>query len=185
MDRRLNKTKALLKETLTDLLEEKDLRSITVKEITERANINRGTFYLHYLDIYDMIEKLEDEIINNLLEIIETNNPINMDNYYLPVFIKIVEYFYQDKRFCKALLGKNGDINFIEKMKKTMCNYTMKNYKTIAKNHDPIFLQYLTAFIVSGGIGAFQEWFNDDCKVPLKSVIHPVEFMISTGIKKL
>ena len=51
MDRRIKKTHILLKKTLTELIEEKELRKITVSEFCERANINRGTFYLHFLDI--------------------------------------------------------------------------------------------------------------------------------------
>ncbi len=53
-DRRKRKTKALLRQTLTRLLLEKDLKDITISELTELADINRGTFYLHYRDIYDL-----------------------------------------------------------------------------------------------------------------------------------
>jgi len=185
MDRRINKTKQVLKETLTDLLEEKELRKISIKELTEKSNINRGTFYLHYLDIYDMIDKLENEIVTDLINIIESNNPFDIDNYFLPVLLKAVEYLYSDMRFCKALIGPNGDLSFLEKLKKIMIEQTFKTYKKIGKNRDKVFLQYLTTFIVSGGIGAFQEWLNGDCKVPLKSVIEPCEIMISNGIKNI
>ena len=71
MDRRIKKTHILLKKTLTELIEEKELRKITVSELCERANINRGTFYLHFLDIYDMIEQFQKAIISDLVAIIE------------------------------------------------------------------------------------------------------------------
>lgn len=185
MDRRINKTKVLLKNTLTTLLEEKDLRKITVKELTERANVNRGTFYLHYLDIYDMVKKLEDEVMENLMAIVEENNPFNMNYYYLPALLKAVEYIYQDMRFYKALIGPNGDIGFLEKLKKAMVEHTFKSYKTLNKQRDKVFIQYLTIFIVSGGIGALQEWFNHDCITPLQSVIEPCEMIISNGIRNI
>lgn len=185
MDRRINKTKQALKETLTELLEKKEIRKITVKELTEKANINRGTFYLHYTDIYDMIDKLEDDIINDLIAIIESNNPFKLDNYFIPILLKAVEYLKEDMRFCRALIGPNGDINFIEKLKKTIVEQTFKTYKTLSKTQDKTFLHYLTIFIVSGGIGAFQEWINGYCEVPLQLVIQPCELMISSGLKKL
>ena len=54
MDRRVRKTRALLLQGLVKMLETHDIQDISVKELTELVDINRGTFYLHYDDIYDM-----------------------------------------------------------------------------------------------------------------------------------
>ena len=62
MDRRVRKTKSLLLQCLLQLMEEKDVKDISVKELADLADINRGTFYLHYSDIYDMLSKVEDEL---------------------------------------------------------------------------------------------------------------------------
>ena len=59
-DRRVRRTKRLLLESLTSLMKEKPIKDISVKELTDLADINRGTFYLHYRDIYDMLEQLEN-----------------------------------------------------------------------------------------------------------------------------
>jgi len=185
MDRRIKKTKDLLKETLTELMEEKELRNISVRELTERANINRGTFYLHFQDIYDMIDQFEDEIISSLLSIIEKNSPISADYYILPVLLQVVEYLYKDMRFCKALLGKNGDSNFLSKLKTPMMKQARSSFPHFQKKYDETFVRFLTVFIVSGGAGVFQEWFNEGCKVPLRSVIAPCEIMITSGIEKI
>ena len=61
-DKRVKRTKRLLKETLTNLLLEKDIQQITVKSIVERADLNRGTFYLHYTDVYDLLKEIENEV---------------------------------------------------------------------------------------------------------------------------
>ena len=58
-DKRIEKTKLLIKNTFLDLAKSKEMERITVKAICDRANINRGTFYYHYLDVIDLIEKLE------------------------------------------------------------------------------------------------------------------------------
>ena len=60
-DRRVRRTKQLIKQSLIELMHEKPFKDITVKDITERADLNRGTFYLHYVDIYDLLSKIEDE----------------------------------------------------------------------------------------------------------------------------
>ena len=58
-DRRIRRTKRLLRQALAELMNEKDFKDITVKEITDRADLNRGTFYFHYTDTYDLREKIE------------------------------------------------------------------------------------------------------------------------------
>lgn len=56
-DRRVRKTRKLLKECLIRLLKEKRVQDITVRELTDMADLNRGTFYLHYKDVFDLLEK--------------------------------------------------------------------------------------------------------------------------------
>lgn len=56
-DYRTRVTKMLIRKAFTDMLKEKPIQSITIKELCETAGINRGTFYSHYSDIYDLLEK--------------------------------------------------------------------------------------------------------------------------------
>ena len=61
-DRRVKRTKKILRECLFRLLSEKSIDEITVKELTESADVNRSTFYFYYKDINDMIRQIQDEI---------------------------------------------------------------------------------------------------------------------------
>ena len=70
-DRRVRRTKKLLTQALTQLLQEKQAKEITVKELTELADMNRGTFYLYYKDIFDMLEKIEDSLFEALDAIVD------------------------------------------------------------------------------------------------------------------
>ncbi len=185
MDRRIDKTKKLLKDTLVSLMEEKELRKITISEITERANINRGTFYLHYLDIYDMVEKLGDEIIDNIKKIVDSNNPLAMNYLYLPVLVKIVEYFYGDQRFIQAIISPNGDPFFLGRIQTIMIEHTMRMYRKSFSRYDENYIRVIMTFIVSGGIGVFVEWFKNGCKTPIYEVIAPCEAIISKGMNNL
>lgn len=62
-DKRILKTKKLIRDTFFKLLEEKDFEKITIAEIADRAIISKGTFYYHYEDKYDFVQKLVDDII--------------------------------------------------------------------------------------------------------------------------
>ena len=72
-DRRVRRTRALLLKGLIGLMKEKDIKDISVKELSDLADINRGTFYLHYNDIFDMVEKLEDELFVEFNAILDRN----------------------------------------------------------------------------------------------------------------
>ncbi|MDE6024902.1 MAG: TetR/AcrR family transcriptional regulator [Lachnospiraceae bacterium] len=67
MDIRILKTRTSIFNAFVALREKKDLEKITVKELTENAQISKQTFYLHYMDIYDLSEQIEDELVNELL----------------------------------------------------------------------------------------------------------------------
>lgn len=185
MDRRVGRTKKTLKKTLISLMEEKELRKITVSELTKRANVNRGTFYLHYLDIYDMVEKLGDEIIDNIKHVIDSGNPLAMNYLYLPILVKIVEYFYKDNRFIQALISPNGDSFFLSRIQDVMVEHTMKMYQKKFKHYDIGYIRVMMTFIVSGAIGVFTEWFKEGCKTPIHEVIAPCEIIISKGLDNL
>ena len=66
IDRRIRKTRRLLRECLTALLKEKKVQDITVREIADMADINRGTFYLHYKDVFDLMEQIENGLLKEL-----------------------------------------------------------------------------------------------------------------------
>ena len=63
VDRRVRKTKAQLRAGLARLMQKKSIKEITVKELVEEVDINRSTFYLHYTDIYQMLESIEAELL--------------------------------------------------------------------------------------------------------------------------
>ena len=59
MDRRVRKTRAQLRAGLARLMQQKNIKEITVKELVDEIDINRSTFYLHYTDIYQMLQSIE------------------------------------------------------------------------------------------------------------------------------
>ena len=65
-DTRVQYTKARIHDALTELMAEKQFRSITVKELCDVAGINRGTFYLHYSSLRDVLAKIEEEALKKL-----------------------------------------------------------------------------------------------------------------------
>ena len=86
LDARIRYTKMVIKDAFVALLKEKPLNKVTVKEICNLAEINRATFYKYYSDPYDLLNKMEQEIMLQLQENMKTGV-----NNFRDVFILILE----------------------------------------------------------------------------------------------
>lgn len=80
-DRRTRRTQKLIRDNFIDLMEQKPINEITIQEITDRADINRRTFYLHFTDIYDLLSKTEDYVMDHFAQMLinfeaPTNNEV-------------------------------------------------------------------------------------------------------------
>lgn len=71
LDRRVRKTRRQLKECLTRLLKEKKIQDITVRELAEMADINRGTFYLHYKDVFDLMDQIKNDLVEEVESVLD------------------------------------------------------------------------------------------------------------------
>ena len=84
-DRRIRKTRNAIKNGLAELLLEKSIGDISVRELTEKVDLNRGTFYLHYKDIFDLVEQIETEMFEELQYIIDSHPAKEMNGEPLPL----------------------------------------------------------------------------------------------------
>ena len=117
--KRKTNTKENIKKAFIKLIKDKGCDSLTVSDLAREANINRGTFYLHYLDKYDLLDQLEKDVIEDLEEILLTNSELEKtdDPIELIPYEKILEALYyikEDYHFIEALAGDGGDPNFIQ-----------------------------------------------------------------------
>ena len=98
IQKRKTTTKSDLKVALTRLLKQKDFEAISVSDIAREAGINRGTFYLHYVDKFDMIDQLIDEILQNIIFLLNKDQPKTKEEAFAPI-VKIFEYLKEDFDF--------------------------------------------------------------------------------------
>lgn len=180
-DRRVRRTKKLLFNSLTKLMLQKKINKISVTELTELADVNRSTFYLYYKDIYDMIDKIETEMFNELsAQLKKLYMPESTYENILSFFIYVFEFIRENSDFCKVLLGREGDSTFLNKFKEAIID-SQPPVATI----NGIGSRYYMPFFISGCIGAIQQWLEDDMKVPPKEIAVFVIDLISGGVNSL
>ncbi|QHS21737.1 TetR/AcrR family transcriptional regulator [Virgibacillus sp. MSP4-1] len=156
LDRRKKYTRKVLKESFISLLAEKPIASITVKEICEIADINRSTFYTHYSDHYDLMEKIEEEIIEDLSEYLNSYS-FTIDEESLQMTQKLLEYISRNQFMFQTLLSKNGDPTFEERLMEIAQSFMIKNWGS-ASQLDEQQSRYFSTFVVSGAINVIKDW---------------------------
>lgn len=181
-DRRVRRTKKLLTKSLTTLMKEKKINKITVKELTDLADVNRSTFYLYYKDIYDMVEKIETEMFEdfttelNKLYLSETSRDKTMS-----FFVYVFEFIRENSDMCKILLGEDGDYNFLNKFKQAIIACQPPIMHKLSEMEG----RYFMPFAISGCIGAIQQWLEDDMKVSSQEMSQFLMDLISEGFKPM
>lgn len=158
-DRRVKKTSKALREKLMKMLETKDITEITVKELTDAADVNRSTFYFYYDDIYDMVRQMQNEIFDVFYnEVIKSEKRVENVEEYVGYVKRFFDFCKENELQCRFVL--NNDIN----------NELMARIKNAVRDNIPDSSQvfpasspahYLTTFAISGITGAIVEWIED------------------------
>ena len=167
-DLRKLRTEQLLQTALIELIREKSVYTITVKELTERAQINRVTFYAHYEDIFDFLEKKMSELVVGLVPQDAWTNDSdflfksgNAYNHYLH-FFKHVE---KHKEIFSAFLGDNG----IPEFRQRIIRQGSERYHTMLARYEDIYSDtvsrdILVQYIISSHIGLVEYWLRTGMK---------------------
>ncbi|MBM7564013.1 TetR/AcrR family transcriptional regulator [Paenibacillus sacheonensis] len=121
LDPRVLRTRQLIRDAFIDLLQEVELEKISVNRIAERATINRVTFYLHYKDIQDMLEKMADDMIQEIKvilgEVSSRSAAMDKDG---TVMSKVLEHIAANSKFYKVLLASKRIPVFTDRLTQLM-----------------------------------------------------------------
>ena len=175
----------MLTEALTKLLQRKQINEITVTELTELADMNRGTFYLYYRDIYDMLGSVEEELFQRLEQILGENlqpmEPAVIRTKLIDLFSFVKEY--QD--LCRILLSPNGDMNFLHRMNTVLRERLMAQ---LPAGQDPgvqAEFEYLYQFVVFGLGGLIRSWVSRRCAEPVEQMAEMATRLVAKSTENL
>jgi AcrR family transcriptional regulator len=154
-NRSVRETKQRIKQAFLELVEVKTFSKISVKEITERAHINRTTFYLHYQDVYDLLDKIEDRIARDIKNAV---NSISRENYVPgqhPQHTAIFEALEDHRYEIETLMTRNGDVDLLYKLAALMHDVLRNNWSRYAGDSKASEVDLYASYIVYGIIGVF------------------------------
>ena len=159
IDPRIIRTKKLLMDAFREIAKEKKLVSITVKDITERATVNRATFYAHFYDKYDIMDyTLSETILKNLNQSLSMVAELN-ENALCQCFITITSYIQDTHEECRLNSEAYGEI--VEKrIKEELEDIFLKLMSDEHKDIDRETLATSARFLSWGLYGIAKHWFH-------------------------
>mgnify|MGYP003217283094 CR=1 FL=1 len=160
-DRRVRRTKKLLTHGLIQLMKEKQVQDITVRELADLVDVNRGTFYLYYRDIFDMLDSIEQELFNQVNQLIAAHKGETVLTHTLPVLKELFHLVEENKELCQVLLGQNGDMKFLKKLSDVVQEAFRREWLMMKK--DEVTFDYSYAFGALGFVGLLRTWLERDC----------------------
>ena len=184
-DRRVRQTKALLRHCLAELMKTKKINEITVKELTDMSDLNRGTFYLHYRDVYDLLEQTEKELMEDFNRALEKFEPANPLPHTAPFFTEVYSIVKENQDIVAILLGENGDLQFQNRLREVVKGKCLKDLMEHYRNLDPGNYTVLFYFILSGCIGIVQYWLKGGCRETPEELAAITEEIIAGGLSML
>ena len=182
VDRRVRKTRRQLRECLITLLKEKQVQDITVRELTDMADLNRGTFYLHYKDVFDLLEKTEAELQEDFNQLVCKHDAVDLKQRPSVIFNEIYSLVYDNADLIEILLGENGDLNFVNRLKQLIREKCLKDWMEVFRSGNAAAFDAFFSFIVSGCIGLVQYWLQTGLKETPEQMAKLTEHIITKGI---
>ena len=155
---------------------EKKIEHITIKEITDKAGYHRSTFYEYFVDIYDVLDQLEE----SLLEYIKVNVINKVDGELSLDLTQNIASIYDEKGdYLSVLLGENGDPNFIKKIKALMLPILTDTLRLSKKD---IHAEYIFEFATSGVFAVVTHWYKNGKNLPSQELAGLVQSILMSGV---
>ncbi|KWX69899.1 TetR/AcrR family transcriptional regulator [Paenibacillus jilunlii] len=186
-DPRVIRTRRLLQDAFAALLQEKDFESITVRDIAERATVNRTTFYAHFVDKFEMLEtKLMESFMTIINRRISGHEVLNEETIQ-SIFLGVCDFHMGLSTMCKrryTSLGPVFENQIKEKIQTILLSFIDKDKMQSSPNAQ--FLINTASILLSWGMyGAAYVWNNEGCLISAEAFVKQTMPLLMNGAKEL
>ncbi len=176
MDRRIEKSKKAIIDSLTQLMTEKDFDKITINEIADRANVNRGTIYLHYADKFDLLNQCIDTHINKLFETCMRKDD-NANPSAKIAILSIFEYIEQHAFFYSNMLTDKGIPTFRNRLLAMIQKITEEQIDKIGMSQE-LNKEVLVQYVASATVGVMEWWITHSMPFAPKDMVEQLWLLL-------
>ncbi len=173
--RRVKMTKMLLKQSLIELMKDKSIHTISIKEICEGADINRSTFYRHYNTPYELYDDIIDEIANDIAEVFDTSRQADFSKK--KNLTDVLLYIENNRETFLIILSDNSNIRLGEA-------YNRITGRFINRDSVSEFGTYIMQFVAAGMTSLLWTWLNKEKRRPASEVASLIYTLMMHGLRR-
>ena len=182
-DHRVRVTKLLIRKAFTSLLSEKPIESITVKELCALAGINRGTFYTHYQDIYELLGEIEEAMVSEIdAALLSLADNSGSPTTLVAICTQVFQCLKDNSDMCTIMLGNYCDKQFVARLLALGKQAYLKSYSSYFKEASPRSIEYFYSFVSAGCIGLLRRWMEDGMDGTPLEIARMAEQIMLTGV---
>ena len=162
------------------MTKEKKLNEITVKELCARADINKSTFYLHYRDVFDLADSIQNILIEDVCAIINEYPYNEMINKAPEIWTRIAKAHFKDFKDLGAVMRRPGMLSLVQEFERAVIDTIMDKFVDagMKRGSEEYFHHHLyVTFIINGYMGVLREFEVSE----MESAMVEVSKRISTG----
>jgi AcrR family transcriptional regulator len=176
VDRRTKYTLQAIQTTLLELLEKKGLENISVTEICERADVNRGTFYKYYRDINDLYDQTEDKFVDGLREVLETGNTSDL-------FARVTTMLQSHEFFVRPRYMGEGSSRLLGKLLGLVRPGMTENVLVRRPDLSREEADFLSEYVIGGCARMYEVWIRGGMTTPAKKLQKYINSFVETSLQ--
>lgn len=179
-DRRVKRTKKLLRDSLFSLLQEKSINEITVTELTDVADINRATFYFYYTDIFDMLDQIQNEAYELFEDVLQgAEDCVSTPEAFVKYVENILMFCKQNPTIARFVITREYNNNkVLTKIKKLLAKNVPVAKEQYAQD-DP--RRFILNFALNSLTGTVVDWMDDGMVIPPNVMAEFISDMYISG----
>ncbi|OPJ61381.1 TetR/AcrR family transcriptional regulator [Clostridium chromiireducens] len=170
MDRRIEKSKKAITDALIKLMTEKDFEKITINEIADLANVNRGTVYFHFSDKYDLLNYCIETHLNEL--VLSCHLGEDIDNFSSKhSLLRTFEYLEQNAFFYSNMLNNKSIPTFRDRLMSVALK-SIDDTIDMTGNNSTMNKEVLVHFVASASVGLMEWWITNSMPYSAEEMVN-------------
>lgn len=176
------RSRKLIKNAFSELLQSKDFEEISVTEVVNVAGINRGTFYAHYNNMTEVLGEIEKEVADGIVNMFVSYQESIMENP-TPFLKSIAEFLQKDFDFYKRLICANVGSHFIDRLKEVFISAVTGDNQRILHIKDMRTFAVIVRFYTNGFASMYEDVFRGILKISLNELAEIIGDIVSVGFE--
>ena len=181
-DRRARRSKKLLKQSLLELMKQKSFSEISVRDIAEEADMNRGTFS----GTAELLKSVEEEVLEELQSLIDAHIQETVAGGTVrPVLEPLLDFAVSRRDVCATLFSSSEASSFIQSLQQLICRNGDALVEDWFHPTDKSLTDYYLSFLTWGAIGLLKEWFAQDMAMSREELLSAAQHMAEGSAQRL